>query len=281
MSQTTENQLVANLKKEVTQIEALMQMNGRRPEEVKALAAQEIGYLEALSITNQTLKKCEPVSVFLAVKAVVRQNLTLDPYCGLVYVKTRNFNAGTPQTPDWKTVLEIQPTANGLLSINKQCGTILDYKRPEVFKDAQGKVIGGKFEILKPSFPEPRWETYTFDEDDIFRWQRASYKENKRGYDNLPEQKRQGKKVPDDNTMNYANENYTNFKGGIDPEFMRAKMIRHSLKKLGTNPNEQNKKGFAIFERTAPVVDVSKDIAATNDELPITPHEEVIDTTQM
>lgn len=278
---TQENQLVTTLKKEVTQIEALMQMNGRRPEEVKALAQQEIGYLEALSITNQTLKRCEPVSVFLAVKAVVRQNLTLDPYCGLVYVKTRNFNAGTPQSPDWKTVLEIQPTANGLLSINKQCGTILDYKRPEVFKDASGKVIGGKFEILKPSVPEPRWETYTFDEDDIYRWQRASHKENKRGYDNLSEQKKQGKRVPDDASLNYSNENYTNFKGGVDPEFMRAKMIRHALKKFGTNPNEQNKKGFAIFERTAPVVDVSKDIQATNDELPITPHEEVINVNEM
>jgi len=79
--------------------------------------------------------------------------------------------------------------------------------------------------------------------------------------------------------LNYANDNYTNWKGGIDPEFARAKAIRHALKKLGTNANEYK----AIKIAQAPkemYVDVSADEQAYNDEVGYT-NVEIIDSSEL
>lgn len=259
---TQPNNAVELLKSEANQLQfqEIMKLNGKKPEDVIALAKQEVGYLEGIAQVNRNIIGCTPLSVFLAVKAVIRQNLSLDPHAGLVYVKTRNVNVGDKNNANWQKVLEISPTANGLLSIARQCGRVLDHKWPEVYKDkTNGKVIGGHFEILKPSAGGTRWEKYTFGEDDIYRWQRASHKENARGYN-----KESGKPEPDAEKMNWANENYTNFKGGIDPEFLRAKMIRHSLKKLGSNQNEVapgsiNQKHVAVISAEAAMKESADD----------------------
>lgn len=208
-------------------LEKILSLSAAPGTDVATIAAQEFMYLEAIAQSKPEVYNCTPQSILLAVKGVMRQNLTLDPYAGLVYTKTRNVNIGTQQAPIWAKVLEMMPTANGLISINRQLGRILDYTNPEVKKDITGKVVEVSMKILKPSYGAPRWETYTFDESDFTRWQRASHKENARN-----------KQDADANKLNYANPNYTNWKGGIDPEFARAKCIRHSLKKLGTNPQE-------------------------------------------
>lgn len=217
------------VKQELPTIEAILRLNSRPNTDVSTIAQQELLYLEQIAQTNKAVYECEPFSVVMAVKSVMKQNLTLDPAAGLVYVKSRNVNvAPQGQQAQWKKVLEIMPSANGLISIARQCGRILDYKNPQIIKDSDGKNIGGSMEILKPSPGQPRWETYSFDESDIQRWRMASHKENSRN-----------KADANATTLNYANPLYTSWKGGIDTEFLRSKLIRHSLKKLGTNPNEQ------------------------------------------
>lgn len=243
------------VKNELPEIQALISLNSKPGTDVATIAKQELVYLEELALYNPVILDCEPLSIVLAVKRVMKQNLTLDPDAGLVYVTTRNVKVGDT----WKKALKINPSANGLISINRQTGNILDFTRPKVDKDASGKVVGVSMRLLLPSTPEPRWEDYEFDESDFRRWQVASHKENSRGYKDGS-----GKPKPDANTLNYANPNYTNFNGGIDPEFARAKCIRHSVKKLGTNVNEKRDlypRDFSNFK----VVDVAVDREAAEE----------------
>jgi hypothetical protein len=215
------------VRKEQSTLEHLLKINARPGADLSAIVSQEIMYLEALAFSKPDILKCEPQSIVLAMRSVIKSNLSLDPYAGLVYVKTRSVNTGTKQAPNWKSVLEITPTCNGLISIMRQEGRILDYTNPQVEKDSSGKVIKVSMRLLLPSYGSPRWEDYSFDEGDFMRWRKASHKDNSRNQQNV-----------DNTSLNFANANYTSFNGGIDPEFARAKCIRHSLKKLGRNPNE-------------------------------------------
>lgn len=271
-----ENQVnpVTKLREDLPTLQAIMGLN--RKGDMSILASQEIAYLEAQAMKMPVIMQCEPISVILAVKAVLKQNLSLDPSAGLVYIKTRNVNVAPQGQPQqWKKVLEIDPTANGKISIARQCGRILDIKRPQVTKNEKGQINSVSVEILLPSYKEPRWETFTFDEDDFYRWCRASHTENARSW-----KQESGKPQPDANTFNYANPNYTNFKGGIDPEFARAKAIRHALKKLGTNQSEL-KPGTLIIEninKESQIIEHKMAVSETKDEVSnITEAEEVND----
>ena len=221
------NTITDILKPELPEIKALMTLNKNL--NVDALAIQELNYLEQQTLTKPDILVCIPQTIILAVKSVIRKNLTLDPSAGLVYIKTRNVKIGN----QWLKALEIQETANGLISYNRQFGRILDYINQKVIKDSSGKVIGVLMSILKPSYPNPRWEDYDYDESDFRRWATYSHKENSKYY-----KPNEGKPQPDDQTLNYANKLYFSWQKGIDPEFARAKCIRHSLKRLGTNTNE-------------------------------------------
>jgi len=217
-----QNEVIQLAKKELPQLEAIIGLSAAKGTDVKTLALQELEYLQMIGTTNPAIYECMPQSIIAAIKTVLKQNLTLDPYAGLVYVKTRNVKINN----EWAKALEIQPSANGIISINRQCGRVLDIERPETIKDAQGKVIGVKVRYLVPSYNEAgkpcyRWREVEFDESDFLRWQRASHKENGRN-----------KADANPQTLNYSNPNYTSWKGGIDPEFARAKAIRHGLKKL-------------------------------------------------
>lgn len=255
---------------ELPNLMAILSLNtDKDATDIQVRAFQELNYLEQHAVNKPVLLTCDQNSIILAVKNVLGKNLSLDPNAGLVYIKTRNLNVGTYQQPKWKTVLEIQETANGLLSYNRQIGRILDYTNPEVKEDADGKVVGVSMQLLKPSWPQPRWEKYSFTEGDFLRWRRASHKENKKGY------KQDGNKpVPNDSddSLNYANPNYYSWKKGPDPEFIRAKCIRHSLKKLGANPNEDIKlvpRNFAV------PINNDAAIAEAEDSAEFTPHEEI------
>lgn len=241
------------VKQEQPALEKILALNARPGTDVATIAAQEIMYFQAITETKPHFLKCTPQSIVLAIRDVMKKNLTLDPNAGLVYIQTRNVNIGTKQNQQWVSVLEIQPTANGYISINRQLGRILDYTYPEVKKDATGKVIEVSMQILLPSPVAYRWEKRTFDESDFERWRRASHKENARTWkagDSRPQ--------PDEKTMNYANPNYTNWKGGMDPEFARAKCIKHSLKKLGTNQQETGR--IKVYDVPAErVIDPLKD----------------------
>lgn len=229
------NTITDIIKPELPNLVAILSLNSDKESSmVQTLALQELNYLEQHASNNPKLLQCDQNSIILAVKNVLRKNLSLDPAAGLVYVKTRNLNIGTYERPIWKTVMETQDTVNGIISYNRQIGRLYDYKRVKIIKDASGKVIGGEVELQTPGFQgQPRWETYDYDESDIERWRRFSHLENAKGY-----KQNSGKEPPDLKTLNWANKLYTSWKGGPDPEFIRAKILRHSLKKLGSNANE-------------------------------------------
>ncbi len=64
---------------------------------------------------------CVPVTVVMAVKYALKNNLTLDPTAGLVYVKTRNVKVGN----DWKKPFDhwlpwnLSPELRSELSLKK------------------------------------------------------------------------------------------------------------------------------------------------------------------
>lgn len=266
VTMTKEAQVLQLAKKELPQLKAIIGLSAIKGTDVETLALQELEYLQMIGTTKPEIYECMPQSIIAAVKTILKQNLTLDPYAGLVYVKTRNIKVAD----QWQKVLEIQPSANGIISINRQCGRIMDIERPETLKDDKGKVIGVKVKYLVPSFNEEgkrcyKWRIIEFDESDFLRWRRASHKENGRNKaDANPE------------SLNYANPNYTSWKGGIDPEFARAKAIRHGLKKLGTNQNETTGTKYEL--RNTNVVDNAADEAVFHDEY--ISHEDVSHETQ-
>lgn len=252
----TETKTMELLKSEVPQLTALLRLNAIDGVDVQTIVLQELEYLRMASLTNPAIMECMPQTAVMAIKTVLKQNLSLDPAAGLVNIKTRNIKIKGANGEDvWKKALEITPTYNGLISINRQCGRILDIKNPVVKKDNSGKVIEVSVEILLPSTPSHRWEVRTFDESDFYRWRRSSHKENGRN-----------KQDADAEKLNYANENYTNWKGGIDPEFARAKAVRHGLKKLGANQNEGRVVNITIPSTKNVIIDSEKDQEATGDE---------------
>lgn len=212
------------IKPELPTLTAILSLsNDKDSATINTIALQELSYLEQHVLDKPDLINCHPQSIILAVKNVLRKNLTLDPSAGLIYIKTRKKEING----QWILVLDAQETANGLLSYNRQFGRLLDFTNPKITKDASGKVTGVSMRILKPSYPQPRWEDFEYDESDFKRWMIASHKERGRNKNDANLQ-----------TLNYANHLYRSWQGGIDPEFARAKCVRHSLKKLGTNPNE-------------------------------------------
>lgn len=249
---------------EITTLQAIIKLNSEAGVDAETVALQELEHLNSVCFLKPEINECIPETVVMAIKTVMKQNLSLDPSAGLVYIKTRNVKV----KDKWVKALEIMPSANGLISIARQCGRILDIKRPQVEKDDKGKVISVSVELLLPSYGEPRWENFEFDESDIYRWRRASHKEMSRN-----------KQDANNEHLNYANDNYTNWKGGIDPEFARAKAIRHSLKKLGTNANEHKAIKIASISKEI-YVDVSADEQAYNDEVGYT-NVEIIDSSEL
>jgi len=224
--------------------------------DLRTVVQQEITYLEQHALAKPEINGCNQTTMLLAIKSAMRKNLTLDPSAGLVYVKTRRMQINGA----WVDALEIQETANGLLSYNRQLGRVLDFERPQIQKNDKGRVIGVTMRLLLPSPLGPRWELFDYDESDFKRWATYSHKERSRGY-----KPGSGKEEPNVTTLNYANHLYRSWEGGIDPEFARAKCIRHSLKKLGTNPNE-NTVLIKLKPSEQQAIDANIAVAETADE---------------
>lgn len=250
----TQSKALEVLRNEKPTLEAITLFNYGPSQDVQSIILNEISFLEGIALTKPEILACEPISVLMGMKYVLKNNLSLDPNSGLVYTKTRNIAIAKDQqgnVTQWGKVLEVQPTCEGLLSIAYQCGKIIDHERPIVKKNNEGKVIEVTFRYMRPSPTGPRWVDIAFDESDFKRWQTKSHQENARG-------------KQDAGTKDYSNINYRNFHGGIDPEFARAKSIRHALKKLGTNANER------LMVNIKPAISntISKDVdtAATAEE---------------
>jgi hypothetical protein len=244
------------LKENQQTLQAITLFNYGADKDVSSIVLNEISFLEGMAVTKPEILACENTSIVMATKYVLKNNLSFDPNAGLVYVKTRSValqKDSSGNVSKWGKVLEVQATCEGLLSIAYQCGKIIDHERPSVKKNDAGKVIEVTFKYMKPSPIGPRWVEVTFDESDFKRWQIKSHQENSRSKN-------------DAGTKDYSNPNYRNFNTGIDPEFARAKAIRHAMKKMGTNPNER----LSVFVKPAiqNTIDKSVDMNATNEDIP-------------
>lgn len=233
MSQQTT--ALAVLQENLPTIEALIKLNagnGVSVGEIRTRALEEIAHFELLLLLKPEIEQCEKQSILLAIRQVVKKNLSLDPSQGLVYtmigsVKNKQGN--------YVKILEVPETANGKISVARQCGRILDIKRPVISYNSSGQCDKIVIEYLVPSVPSPRWEVQEFTENNFKKWKMASHKKNGRGkpIENIKEG---GAKE----VIDYSNPLYSSWNGGIDPEFAATKSIRHSLTKLGTNINEVN-----------------------------------------
>jgi len=218
---SNETGLMAAMEKKVPTFIQLAQINGISAEKAEAIVQQELQYVFEASLNNPEIRNCHPSTVEMVIRRAVTNNLSLDPNAGLVYLKTRRKKVSTKDEPErFITVLEATETCNGMLSTARMTGCIIDHKLPVVDFNEAGKVIGATFEY---QVPNGRWEVVKFTEYDIERWGNYSEKENQR-FDKSKQR----------------NPLYTSWRGGIDPEMMKAKCIKHSLKKLGKNPQERH-----------------------------------------
>lgn len=218
--------------------------------ELNNIVNSELGFLEQRLQLQAGLSECTNESLIHCVKQAIRDNLTLNRSAGLVYLIPQPINVGSKEVPEWVKVATYLLAPDGYISLARQTGGILDIERAKLILNGEGRVVGGSVNLLKPSYPTPRWELYEFEEWEIERWKAASTKKNR----------------------GVANPLYTSWKGGIDPEFMRAKIIKHSLSKLGTNINE-------IKNNEIPQVPVSApeySIEAPSDLIDVE-HEEVVE----
>jgi len=226
MSTETGIQILTN---NLPTLKALMGLNARPGTDIETMVLQEIQYVEEHGFKTPAILQCAPQSILIAVRRAIKLNLTLDPDAKLMYLIPGSVKQGN----SYVKVLEAPLTANGALSVAYQCGTILDHERPSVSYNEKGQCIKVTVKLLRPSVPSPRWETIEYDTVYFKKWMTASHKKNARTWNAQHSTKPQ----PDANTLNHANELYRSHNGSIDPEFAIAKALRHSLEKLGTNPN--------------------------------------------
>lgn len=216
---------------------AYMPLSASREEAARKII-REIANVEQWLRTKPDLAACSKDSMVYAVKQCIQDGLTLAPSADLCYLIPGKVKVGQNGTQDiYEWVVNYEPTANGLLSMARQSGRIFDHKRPICDYDDAGMVVGVSVEFLVPSVPSPRWEKITFGPGHFKKWQAASANKNKGN----------------------ANQNYTSFNGGIDPEFAGTKSIIHGLNKRGMNMGEvptttgQNAASVVSETKTEPV----------------------------
>lgn len=262
------DQIMALIVKEKSTIEGIIRLNAIAGTDVGAIALQELDFLSMHMIAKPFIAECLPETIIQAIKYSLKNNLSLDPNAGLVYLMPTSVQIGGT----YKKALEVKPTAEGKISIAKQCGTILDNKRPVITKNEAGKVTKASVEILLPSIPSPRWENIEIDESDFDRLKKFSHIKNARTW-----RQESGKPKPDLATLNHANPLYTSFNGGIDPEFARSKVVSAALKKRGTNLAarlsdkiiiQENKEVVveAAIEKKDPEFTIYEEIPTTNEQ---------------
>lgn len=245
---------IEKLKESQATLESIMRLNNPNGD-VATMVLQEIQYVEERITLSPSIAECTTESILICVRKAIANNLTLDPDAKLMYM----IPGSVKVNDKWVKVLTAPRTANGELSVAYQCGTILDHERPIAEYNDKFQCVKVIVKLQRPSVPVPRWETITYDGVYFHKWKVASHKKNARG-----------KNDADLETLNYANELYSSFNGGIDPEFAIAKSLRHSLEKLGTNPNAKRATNITIpLEKTVQVFDAEAEVMG-NDETGVT-----------
>ena len=222
--ETNTSLVIANLNDNIQTLAKIALINlpdGTSLEKAQRTVMKEIVNFEMACTMNPLLANpaIDKASILIAVKQAIADNLSLSPNAGLVYLIPGKVQVGIdPKTNAkiYKEVLNYSPTAEGILSMSRQSGSILDHKRPVCTYDSAGKVDTVTFEFMVPAYPAPRWESITFNKDNFAKWQQKSAAK----------------------FGGNANPNYTAWNGGIDPEFAASKAIKHGLKKRGRNSNE-------------------------------------------
>lgn len=253
---TGTDKIVALFTQEQNTIQAVLGLHAPAGADLKALAIQELDFLQMHMAVKPFIADCEAITVIQAVKYTLKNNLSLDPNAGLVYLMPSSAKVGDV----WKKILEIKPTAEGRISIAKQAGTLIYNKRPQVEKDANGKVVRAFVEMLFPCGNTSIWETIEIDESDFKRFRTASHTKNSKG-------------KQDASTVDYSNKLYTSFNGGIDPEFARSKVVSVALKKRGTNLSAKINNDVII----APVVPTMRLSTTTHKEIVAKPQPVVVE----
>lgn len=198
-------------------------------EKANRYVLSELSFLRERIENDLGLSECTDDSLVQCLRKAIRDNVSLNKSSNLVYIQKSSVKMADG---NYATVAYYSLTSEGRISVARQSGQLLDITRPKLVKNEDGRIIGGEVEILKPSYPKPRWETVDFDETDIQRWKDASTKKNN------------GKTNP-----LYV----SGAGGGIDSEFMRAKTIKHALSKgLGINRNE-----VELKEKVNPIIDIT------------------------
>ena len=215
-----ENKIIALVKQDLSTIQGIIGLTVKDKNSIPAIALQEIEFLNMHMLTKPFIAECEPASVLQAVKYSLKNSLSLDPNAGLVYLMPSSVRVGNA----YVKVLEIKPTAEGKISMAKEAKSLLYNEQAKVKTNAAGKVISASVRMLFPCPVGPIWETVEIDENEFERLRKFSHIKNARG-----------KQDANLDTLNYANPLYTNYRGGIDPEFARSKVISAALKKRGTN----------------------------------------------
>lgn len=216
---SNELSVITELNKQLPTLTKLMSLNGKEGVEERAL--QEISNFEEHMMYNPALAECTPVSACIAIKAAIRENLSLSRRDGLVYLYPESIKFGDK----WIKYVKYDRTANGELSVAYQTGTIIDHKRPTVNYNDNGQVISVVVEIMRPT-PDGagRWESIEYNTVHMRRAAIAAHRKYARN-----------KQDADEKTLNYAPAMYKSWNGSMDPEFATAKAIKFALKKLGTN----------------------------------------------
>lgn len=229
---------LAALRDQFADLVAIMKLHAQPGQDVETLVLQEIQYVQERAMIAPGISECSPMSVAMAVRKAIKNNVTLDPSAGLMYLIPGSVKNAQGQ---YVKVLEAPLTANGALSVAYQCGTILDHERPKVTYNDKGQCVLVTVRILRPTYGGTRWEEIEYGPSYFAKWYAASHKKNARGKN-------------DAGTTSYANALYTSHNGAIDPEFAIAKSLRHALGKLGTNPNAKRMAVVSIpMEKTVQV----------------------------
>ncbi len=211
------NALSLFMRAELPTIEGILGLNVKDKSNIPAIALQELEFLDMHRLTKPFINECLPQTVLQAVKYSLKNNLSLDPNAGLIYLIPGSVKVGN----EYKKILEIKPTAEGKISMAKQDGTIIHCYRGKVVKDEKGKVVSVSVEVLFNTKP-PISEIIEIDQSDFDRLRKFSHVKNSRG-------------KADAATVDYSNPLYRSFNGGIDPEFARSKVVSAALSKRGIN----------------------------------------------
>ena len=172
-------------------------------EDAEILALTEIDELQSIISSSEYLLKCTEDSAIRVLRSVIKKGLTVDQSVKLVYILP-NYNS-------YLKCYEVTApeTVDGKLYLAYRSGRIVDHRACE-FKDG---IFTFSYKLI-----DGRWQEFEYDWSFFKRLMGFSEKKNK------------GK----------INQLYGSDISTIDPSFAKAKVIKHSLSKLGINPFQTN-----------------------------------------